>query len=190
VISGFRAGRGGMAEALGIRPDLITYGKVIGGGFPVAAYAGRADLLDLVAPVGPVYQAGTLSANPVGMRAGLATLMKMERLDGWHKLDIVAATFVDELRTRFRTVPNAPTIVHHGSLFWLLQNSGEPVRSPERIDPNHAAWYAKFFHAALKRGVYLPPAAYEVGFLSLAHDAAALAHAVSALAEAATEIAQ
>jgi glutamate-1-semialdehyde 2,1-aminomutase len=190
VISGFRIGRGGMTAALDLKPDLVCYGKVIGGGFPVGAYAGRADLMDRVAPVGDVYQAGTLSANPVGMRAGLATLMKMERLDGWHALDTAAATFVDELRTRFRTVPNAPAIVHHGSLFWLLRSTGDPVRSPDRIDPNHAAWYAKFFHAALRRGVYLPPAAYEVGFLSLAHDAATLAHAVGALAEAATETAQ
>src|SRR5881227_1370392 len=87
VISGFRVALGGMAEVLGIRPDLVTYGKVIGGGFPVAAYGGRKDLMELVAPVGPVYQAGTLSANPVGMRAGLATLQKVVRVNVYDQLE-------------------------------------------------------------------------------------------------------
>src|SRR3954471_15859268 len=87
VISGFRVALGGMAEVLGMRPDLVTYGKVIGGGFPVAAYGGRKDLMELIAPIGPVYQAGTLSANPVGMRAGLATLQKIESVDAYGQLE-------------------------------------------------------------------------------------------------------
>src|SRR5947208_16584728 len=97
VISGFRVALGGMAEVLGMRPDLVTYGKVIGGGFPVAAYGGREDLMELVAPAGPVYQAGTLSANPVGMRAGLATLQKIERENVHEKLEWKTARFCDDL---------------------------------------------------------------------------------------------
>src|SRR5256886_6855160 len=93
VISGFRVALGGMAEVLGTHPDLVTYGKVIGGGFPVAAYGGRRDLMQLVAPAGPVYQAGTLSANPVGMRAGLATLQKAERLNFYDQLERRTARF-------------------------------------------------------------------------------------------------
>src|SRR6266849_8099235 len=97
VISGFRVALGGMAEVLGMRPDLVTYGKVIGGGFPVAGYGGRKDLMELVAPAGPVYQAGTLSANPVGMRAGLATLEKIERVKAYAVLEEQTAKFCDRL---------------------------------------------------------------------------------------------
>src|SRR5690606_15521357 len=97
VISGFRVGITGMAGELGITPDLVTYGKVIGAGFPVGAYAGRGDLMDRAAPAGRVYQAGTLSANPVGMRAGLAALTKVESVDGWRELDQRASWFCDEL---------------------------------------------------------------------------------------------
>src|SRR5205814_4314279 len=95
VISGFRVALGGMAQVLGMRPDLVTYGKVIGGGFPVAAYGGRKDLMELVAPVGPVYQAGTLSANPVGMRAGLATLQKLEATNAYAQLEQKTKAFGD-----------------------------------------------------------------------------------------------
>src|ERR1700704_943088 len=97
VISGFRVALGGMAEVLGMRPDLVTYGKVMGGGFPVACYGGRKDLMELVAPVGPVYHAGTLSANPVGMRAGLATLQKIERVGAYKILEEKTCGFCDHL---------------------------------------------------------------------------------------------
>src|SRR6266581_5189311 len=102
VISGFRVALGGMAEVLGMRPDLVTYGKVIGGGFPVACYGGRRDLMELVAPAGPVYQAGTLSANPVGMRAGLATLEKVERVNAYAQLEERTARFCDHLNADFK----------------------------------------------------------------------------------------
>ena len=103
VISGFRVARGGMAEVLGMRPDLVTYGKVIGGGFPVAAYGGRKDLMELVAPVGPVYQAGTLSANPVGMRAGLATLQKLEAVGAYDQLEEKTKGFCDRLNAELQS---------------------------------------------------------------------------------------
>jgi len=187
VISGFRVGVGGMAEATGLRPDLVCYGKVIGGGFPVAAYGGRADLLDLVAPVGPVYQAGTLSANPVGMRAGLATLAKMTRVDGWRTLEERTETFTGALGVSLARIGAPVEIVQRASIFWLRVASDRPVRRVSTIPDTQAAWYARFFHAALRRGVYLPPAAFEVCFLSLAHDDEILAHALGALAAAAEE---
>jgi glutamate-1-semialdehyde 2,1-aminomutase len=184
VISGFRVGLQGMAGALGIRPDLVCYGKVIGGGFPVAAYAGRADLMSSVAPEGPVYQAGTLSANPIAVRAGLATLLKMERRQGWHELEARTAAFVEALSRR---LPPGIAVVRTASVFWIVASDGEPIRRPDRIPEGHAAWYARFFHAAIARGVYLPPSPYEAAFLSLAHDAATLRLAVEALADAAAE---
>src|ERR1051326_4037510 len=101
VISGFRVALGGMAQVLGVTPDLVTYGKVIGGGFPVAAYGGRKDLMELVAPVGPVYQAGTLSANPVGMRAGLATLQKVESAKVYQQLEDRTNAFCNRLNSEF-----------------------------------------------------------------------------------------
>ena len=140
VISGFRAGSGGMAQELGLTPDLVTYGKVIGGGFPVAAYAGRGDLMDLVAPVGPVYQAGTLSANPVGMRAGLATLSKMDESDGWNVLGGRTARFCDELRAGFADadLPIDINVVQHASIFWLHprsdQRSDRPAGRRDSVD--------------------------------------------------------
>ncbi|HKW00798.1 MAG TPA: glutamate-1-semialdehyde 2,1-aminomutase [Vicinamibacterales bacterium] len=187
VISGFRAGRGGMAEALGIRPDLVTYGKVIGGGFPVAAYAGRADLLDLVAPAGPVYQAGTLSANPVGMRTGLATLGKMERLDGWRVLDERTSRFCARLSAELHARHAGLTVVQQASIFWLHLTSSRPLRRVDALPEAQAPWYGRFFHAALRRGVYLPPAAFEVCFLSMAHDDETLTAAGEALVAAAVE---
>jgi glutamate-1-semialdehyde 2,1-aminomutase len=188
VITGFRSGLTGAAGRFGLVPDLVTYGKVIGGGFPVGAYGGRADLLKLVAPEGPVYQAGTLSANPVGMRAGLATLEVMARGDGWPHLDARAADFVRELEARLRAEDPGISVVAHASLFWIVRApAGEPIRRPDRIPAAHAAWFSRFFHAALSRGVYLPPSAFEVEFLSTAHSDSILNDAILALAAAARE---
>ena len=186
VISGFRVGLTGMAGALGITPDLTCYGKVIGGGFPVAAYAGRADLMDLVAPLGPVYQAGTLSANPVGMRAGLATLSKMANVDGWRELDQRGARFEADLSARFSRLVNRPAIVRVGSILWFHAGASQPLRV-ETIERQQSDWFARVFHAALARGVYLPPSGFEVLFLSLAHDEATLARAAEAIAAAVAE---
>src|SRR3977135_423833 len=119
VISGFRVALGGMAETLGLRPDLVTYGKVIGGGFPVAAYGGRKDLMELVAPVGPVYQAGTLSANPVGMRAGLATLQKIERVGAYEVLEEKAGGFCDDLNEGLARLGSGFQVARTASIFWL-----------------------------------------------------------------------
>ena len=189
VISGFRVGLTGMVGELGASPDLVTYGKVIGGGFPVGGYAGRADLMDRVAPLGSVYQAGTLSANPVGMRAGLATLEKAARVGVWPVLEERTAVFAAALSKGFAAVPGGPEVVRHGSLLWFRRPAPAPVRRIDALAPDQASWYARFFHAALRRGVYLPPAAFEVSFTSLAHDAATLDTAAGALIEAACEAA-
>lgn len=187
VISGFRVALGGMAEVLGVRPDLVTYGKVIGGGFPVGCYGGRRDLLDMVAPNGPVYQAGTLSANPVGMRAGLATLQKIERVNAHAQLENIAGHFCDELNAAMRQRGLSCEITRFGSIFWIHALSERPIRRVEQIPANQGPRFARLFHAALRRGVYLAPSGYEVGFLSLAHTDDLLARASEILLEAVSE---
>jgi glutamate-1-semialdehyde 2,1-aminomutase len=187
VITGFRSGIRGAAGVFGLVPDLVCYGKIIGGGFPVGAYAGRADLMTLVAPEGPVYQAGTLSANPVGMRAGLATLRRLETTDGWATLESRTTAFTTELQRRMGALIPDLAIARHASIFWLHRSASSPLRQPQQIPPANAVWYRRFFHAALARGIYLPPSAYEVCFVSLAHDDDVLAQAADALVEAARE---
>jgi glutamate-1-semialdehyde 2,1-aminomutase len=187
VITGFRSGLRGAAAVYDLTPDLVCYGKIIGGGFPVGAYAGRADLMTLVAPEGPVYQAGTLSANPVGMRAGLATLRRMESADGWVVLDTRTTAFASELQRRMSAHIPDLAIARHASIFWLHRSASLPLRQPNQIPAANAEWYRRFFHAALARGVYLPPSAYEVCFVSLAHDDGVLAQAADALVAAAQD---
>src|SRR2546423_1118481 len=169
VISGFRVALGGMAAVLGLQPDLVTYGKVIGGGFPVGAYGGRRDLMQLVAPAGPVYQAGTLSANPVGMRAGLATLQKIERVNAFAQLESSTARFCDNLNAEITARGLPFQITRMASVFWLHAKTDGVIRRLDQIPGNHASSFARVFHSALKRGVYFAPSGYEVSFLSLAH---------------------
>jgi glutamate-1-semialdehyde 2,1-aminomutase len=169
VISGFRVGLGGMAEILKVKPDLVTYGKIIGGGFPVGAYGGRADLMNLVAPQGPVYQAGTLSANPVGMRAGLATLKKIERENVYAVLEERTQNFCDEINKIAESVKAPLQAIHFGSIFWLHKKTDKTIRSITEIPKEHKAQFAKLFHCLLKQNIYVAPSGFEVGFLSLAH---------------------
>ena len=188
VISGFRIGFGGMAEHTGIRPDLVTYGKVIGGGFPVGAYGGRADLMDLVAPVGPVYQAGTLSANPVAMSAGLATLKKLLKLNPYAELAKKTTELGQKLEALARQYGRYPLQVQSkGSVFWPVmgevRSTDGVVRSIEQIPEVQKALFAKMFHGLLDRGVYLAPSGYEVGFVSTAHTESHLDRLVEAWEE-------
>jgi glutamate-1-semialdehyde 2,1-aminomutase len=169
VISGFRVAKGGMAEVLGIKPDLVTYGKVIGGGFPVGCYGGRKDLMDLVAPAGPVYQAGTLSANPVGMRAGLATLKTMQKLDGWNELHRLGEMLSSKTRAVLAKSGQGLEITCFGSLFWIHKASGQTIRCIGQIPKEQGEAFRGLFLKSLERGLYLAPNAYEVGFVSLAH---------------------
>ena len=169
VISGFRVARGGAAELYGITPDLVTFGKIIGGGMPVGAFGGRRDLMAHLAPEGGVYQAGTLSGNPVAMAAGLATLRVLEREGAWQALQELGRALDDAVTPILEASPLAVTLVRLGSLFWLAWQEGEPPRAAEALDPASAARYGRLFHALLRRGVFLAPSAFEVGFLGLAH---------------------
>jgi glutamate-1-semialdehyde 2,1-aminomutase len=184
VISGFRVALGGMAEVLELRPDLVCYGKVIGGGFPVGCYGGRADLMELVAPSGPVYQAGTLSANPVGMRAGLATLQKIERVKAYTQLEQKTAHFCDGINRDLEQTGLPFQLTRVASIFWLHLKAEGIIRRLEQIPRNHAQKFARVFHAALADGVYLPPSGHEVCFMSLAHSDELLEQARSAIVSA------
>lgn len=186
VISGFRMALGGMAELLRITPDLVTYGKVIGGGFPVGCYGGRKDLLDLVAPNGPVYQAGTLSANPVGMRAGLRTLQKMKRLNGWAVLEERSAYFESQVKEAF--AEKNMNFIRQGSLFWFHYKTDAPLRRVDQIPAQQKENFNKVFLSGLKNGLYLAPNAYEVGFVSMAHTNEILDQSASILKAALKEI--
>jgi glutamate-1-semialdehyde 2,1-aminomutase len=183
VISGFRLAFQGYAGLSGLRPDLTTYGKVIGGGFPVGAYGGRRDLMELVAPAGPVYQAGTLSANPLAMCAGLATLQRLEDGRIYQRLEDLGA----RLERALSGVAGL-AIQRLGSIFWICSSSSTapatPIRSLRGLPPDAGKCFAALFHPLLERGIYLAPSAYEVGFLSAAHTEAhvdALAAALRAL---------
>jgi glutamate-1-semialdehyde 2,1-aminomutase len=185
VISGFRVALGGMAELLGMRPDLVTYGKVIGGGFPVACYGGRKDLMELVAPAGPVYQAGTLSANPVGMRAGLATLQKIERVGAYQVLEDKTGAFCDGLNVELKQRGLPFQLTRTASIFWLHTETADVIRRIDQIPQAHSNAFARVFHNALLRGVYLAPSGFEVSFMSLAHDDVLLEKAREAILAAA-----
>lgn len=188
VISGFRVGLQGMAGLLGIRPDLVTYGKVIGGGFPVGCYGGRSDLMDMVAPSGPVYQAGTLSANPVGMRAGLKTLQKAESLGLWSDLEVRTKTFTEGLQSDFADDGLKLKVARFGSIFWVHGEASVPViRRLSQFAEDHAPRFKKVFHACLEKGVYLAPSGYEVGFVGAAHSDTILMEARKTIAQAARE---
>jgi glutamate-1-semialdehyde 2,1-aminomutase len=165
VISGFRLGPGGAAKHYGIEPDLLTFGKVIGGGMPVGAYAGRREIMQKLAPEGPVYQAGTLSGNPVAMAAGLATLETLEAHDGWARLEELGRLWDRELGA-FVT-GEGHSYVRLGSIFWICFQKPAP-RTAEGIHADGAKIYARLHAELLSRGVYFAPSAYEVGFLSLA----------------------
>ncbi|HEX2065801.1 MAG TPA: glutamate-1-semialdehyde 2,1-aminomutase [Candidatus Thermoplasmatota archaeon] len=185
VITGFRLAPGGATEALGLEPDLVTLGKVLGGGLPMGAYGGRGDLMALVAPEGPVYQAGTLSGSPLAMAAGLATLRAFDAAPAGHAA-LAGAT--RDLAERLldaaarRGVPfSAP---HLGSLLWLVPEAGLAPRRAAPLPPAALARYAALHQLLRREGVHLPPSPYEVAFLSTAHDEGAAAHVESAFAAA------
>ncbi len=167
VISGFRIAPGGAAEHYGITPDLVTYGKIIGGGMPVGCYGGRKDVMGVVAPDGPVYQAGTLSGNPVAMAAGLATLERLTP-DLYRELDTTAAAWA----AAFARIPGL-RCPRMGSLLWPLFQDG--VRRSDAVQSESISKFNLLHRTLLEHGIYLPPSGYEVAFISAAHDEAALA---------------
>jgi glutamate-1-semialdehyde 2,1-aminomutase len=182
VITGFRMGWGGAQNVFGIRPDLTILGKIIGGGMPVAAYAGRADVMKMVAPEGPVYQAGTLSGNPLAMRAGLATLGELKRPGLYEELAARMERLAAGLGAAAREAGVAARINTAGSLTTLFF-TGDAVRdyaSAKRSDTKH---FARFFRRMLDRGILLPPSQFEALFLSAAHTDADIDRTVAAARE-------
>ncbi len=183
VISGFRAGFEGAAGHYGIEPDILTFGKIIGGGMPVGAYAARADLMRFIAPDGPVYQAGTLSANPVAMAAGLATLEQLLAPDFYQALQVKTHRFATAIEDHCDRRGYTVTVPHIHSIFWI-NFSRETIRRADRIRASGMETFKKLHHELLQRGVYLGPSGYEVGFVSAAHTDAVLDEAASKICEA------
>ena len=183
VMTGFRVALGGAQALYGITPDLSTFGKIIGGGMPVGAYGGRRDLMSQVAPSGPIYQAGTLSGNPVAMAAGLATL-DLIRTPGFHAaLESATHALCDGLEAAARDAGVAFHTTRAPGMFGLYFREG-PVETFADAVASDSARFNRFFHGMLERGVYLAPSAFEAGFMSSAHGEAEIAHTIAAAREA------
>ena len=170
VMTGFRVGYGGAQQRYGVRPDLTTLGKIIGGGLPAAAYGGRAALMDLVAPAGPVYQAGTLSGNPLAVAAGIKTLELLRRPGFYERLNAVSEELAAGLAAEAARAGVALTINRAGSMFTAFF-SPEPVTDYASARKSDTAAFARFFRTLLDRGVYFPPSQFEAAFVSAAHTA-------------------
>jgi len=166
VMTGFRVAPGGVQGLSGVRPDLTALGKVIGGGLPVGAFGGRAEIMDELSPEGPVYQAGTLSGNPLALAAGLAQLRELERINGWDLLEAIGKELEGAI---VESVLKAKLTFHRvGSIFCLFFSTG-PIFDLDTAQRSDTARYAKFFHTCLKRGIYFPPSQFETAFLSVRH---------------------
>jgi glutamate-1-semialdehyde 2,1-aminomutase len=186
VMTGFRLARGGAQERFGIRPDLSTFGKVIGGGLPVGAFGGRAEIMDYLAPLGPVYQAGTLSGNPIAMAAGLANLeelgAKQESGNAYQRLEQLGAQLAAGMKDAAKSA-NVPMQFNQcGSMFCGYFTS-QPVHNVADAMHSDRERFKRFFHGMLDAGIYLAPSQFESGFLSTAHTAADIEKTVSAAAK-------
>jgi glutamate-1-semialdehyde 2,1-aminomutase len=168
VITGFRVAWGGAQERYGVTPDLTCLGKIVGGGLPAAAYGGRRDLMQQLAPVGPVYQAGTLSGNPLAMAAGLATLRRLARPGSYEKLEARSQRLAEGLKERAEAAGVALTAASVGGIFGFFFHPG-PVENFADASQADAAQFRLFFAAMLEAGIYLAPSPFECGFVSLAH---------------------
>jgi glutamate-1-semialdehyde 2,1-aminomutase len=168
VITGFRVARGGAQEVYEVTPDLTALGKIIGGGLPVGAFGGRAEIMDQLSPDGPVYQAGTLSGNPIATAAGLAQLRELERINGWKSLEELGAQFEALTRDAIKNA-NIDIIFHRlGSMFCLFF-AAAPIIDLASAQRSNLRMFTRFFHGCLKRGVYFAPSQFETGFISTAH---------------------
>lgn len=190
VMTGFRVHPQGAAGRYGIRPDLVTLGKIIGAGLPVGAFGGRRDLMQKLAPVGPVYQAGTLSGNPLAMAAGLALLRQLDDAALYARLESSTRSLLDGLRDAAQAAGVPFTTVQVGSMFGLFFTKAQAVRSYAEVMACDVEAFKRFFHAMLGRGIYLAPSAYEAGFVSAAHGPREIELTVSAAREAFAELAR
>jgi glutamate-1-semialdehyde 2,1-aminomutase len=168
VITGFRVARGGAQEFFGIQPDLTALGKIIGGGLPVGAFGGSAEIMDQLSPDGTVYQAGTLSGNPLALAAGLAQLRELERINGWKLLEQLGAQFEELARDAVNSAKTETTFHRFGSMFCLFFAPG-PIIDLGGAQRSDLKMFGRFFHGCVKRGVYFAPSQFETGFISVGH---------------------
>lgn len=181
VMSGFRVARGGAVELYGIEPDLACYGKIIGGGMPVGMFAGASQVMDSIAPLGPVYQAGTLSGSPVAMAAGLATLQAMDAdVDLYQRLADRLETLLSSIQQQAYQQGIAFQYVIRGAMFGYFFSEESEIDSFAKVTACHQDRFKRFFHAMLQSGVYLAPSAYEAGFISRAHGDAEIEQTIDA----------
>ena len=168
VITGFRVGANGAQGLFGITPDITTMGKIIGGGLPVGAYGGREDIMQMVAPLGAMYQAGTLSGNPLAVSAGIATLTELQKPGTFERLDTLAQRFTDGVTAAFQKAEIPSTINRVGSMFTGFFNPG-PVTGLAAAEGSDTEMYGRYFHSMQEEGVYIAPSQFECGFVSTAH---------------------
>lgn len=169
VITGFRTCYGGYQNLIGVQPDLTTLGKIIGGGLPVGAYGGREDIMNMISPAGPVYQAGTLSGNPLAMAAGVTTLNILQNESIYTRMEQLQEMLVDRLHQVFKSAGEAYSINHLGSMFCVFF-TGQQVNDYAAVTTCDTERYAAYFRNMLDNGIYLPPAQFEVNFLSAVHN--------------------
>ena len=187
VITGFRVARGGAQEVFGIKPDLSALGKIIGGGLPVGAFGGRAEIMDQLSPNGPVYQAGTLSGNPLAMAAGLAQLRELDRINGWKLLEELGAQYEKLARDAINNSNIDITFHRLGSMFCVFFAAG-PIVDLASAQRSDLKMFAKFFHGCLKRGVYFAPSQFETGFISTTHTPQDIARTAAVIREALVDL--
>ncbi|HEY3763152.1 MAG TPA: glutamate-1-semialdehyde 2,1-aminomutase [Verrucomicrobiae bacterium] len=182
VMTGFRLARGGAQERFKVTPDLTCLGKIIGGGLPVGAFGGRADIMDMLAPLGPVYQAGTLSGNPIAMAAGIAGLEELRDGGAYCRLEELGEQLEQGMRDAAKSA-NIPMRVNACGSMFCAYFTGEPVHNLADAMKSDRARFAKFFHGMLESGIYLAPSQFEAGFISTAHTAADLEKTISSAAK-------
>jgi glutamate-1-semialdehyde 2,1-aminomutase len=182
VMTGFRLARGGAQERFLITPDLSTFGKVIGGGLPVGAFGGRAEIMDCLAPLGPVYQAGTLSGNPLAMAAGLANLEELEASGAYGKLEKLSEQLAAGMKDAAKSASVPVQVNACGSMF-CTYFTGTPVHNVADAMKSDRERFKKFFHGMLDAGFYFAPSQFEAGFISTAHSPADIEQTVSTAAK-------
>ena len=183
VITGFRVGPSGAQGLFGITPDITTMGKIIGGGLPVGAYGGRKDIMEMVAPLGAMYQAGTLSGNPLAVSAGIATLTELQKPGVFQKLEEMAERLTEGLTKAFQAAEIPSSINRVGSMFTGFFNDS-PVTTLEDAEGSDTEMYGRYFHAMQENGVYIAPSQFEAGFVSTAHTDADIDATVTKASEA------